>query len=79
MYILRSKMVEGRFTHLQRLQELRNIQEQISRKRAQLNKEKDTQDKRMEEKRLELQKKQSGYVFFYRHFCHQCFHTKISG
>ncbi|XP_064103577.1 rho guanine nucleotide exchange factor 18-like isoform X9 [Macrobrachium nipponense] len=62
--ILRTKMVvggssvDGRFRHSQKLEELRNIQEQISHERAQWNKERDAQEKWISEKKLELQKKQ---------------------
>lgn len=61
---LRSKVVLGgasvdsRFRHSQKLEELRNIQEQISLERAQWTKEKDAQEKWIVEKKIEIQKKQ---------------------
>lgn len=61
---LRSKVVIGgasvdsRFRHSQKLEELRNIQEQISLERAQWTKEKDAQEKWISEKKIEIQKKQ---------------------
>ncbi|XP_076065727.1 uncharacterized protein LOC143039494 isoform X6 [Oratosquilla oratoria] len=62
--LLRSKVIvggasiDGRFRHSQKLEELRNIQEQISHERAQWNKERDAQEKWISEKKTELQKLQ---------------------
>ncbi|KAG0723984.1 A-kinase anchor protein 13 [Chionoecetes opilio] len=62
--VLRSKVVIGgasldsRFRHSQKLEELRNIQEQISHERAQWTKERDAQEKWISEKKIEIQKKQ---------------------
>lgn len=62
--MLRSKLVvggasvDGRFRHSQKLEELRNIQEQISHERAQWMKERDAQEKWIAEKKIELQKKE---------------------
>lgn len=50
--------VDGRFRHSQKLEELRNIQEQISHERAQWMKERDAQEKWIAEKKIELQKKE---------------------
>lgn len=61
---MRSKLVvggasiDGRFRHSQKLEELRNIQEQISLERAQWMKERDAQEKWISEKKSEIGKKQ---------------------
>ncbi|CAL4065020.1 unnamed protein product, partial [Meganyctiphanes norvegica] len=62
--VLRSKLsiggvsVDGRFRHSQKLEELRNIQSQISQERAQWTKERDAQEKWISEKKSELSKLQ---------------------
>lgn len=66
-FSLRSKVVIGgasvdsRFRHSQKLEELRNIQEQISLERAHWTKEKDAQEKWISEKKEEIKKKQVSY------------------
>ena len=48
--------VDGRFRHSQKLEELRNFQEQISHERAQFTREKEHWEKWMSDKKVDLNK-----------------------